>query len=438
MAKKISNKNLKMQLKETKSVKGKRTVKDAKPTKSAKPIKGGKSVKSNKPVRNTKPMKESKPVKRNNPAKETKNVKKTKPIKETNQNPKTSTSYNPERKKDKKYDVAILGATGAVGEAMISILEERDFPVNRLYPLASERSAGETVVFKNKNVLVLDAANFDFANVDIALFSAGAEVSEIYAPKAAAEGCIVIDNTSKYRLDPDVPLIIPEVNANRIGEYTKKNIIANPNCSTIQMLVALKPLYDAVGIKRINIATYQSVSGTGKDAINELANQTTELLSGQPAEAVIYSKQIAFNVLPHCGFFQEGGYTQEEMKLHWETQKIFEDKNIKVNATAVRVPVFYGHSEAIHIETRDKMTVTEARKLLLGAPGVILMDDPKALLYPSPIPEASSTDAVYVGRLREDFSHPLGLNLWVVADNIRKGAALNAIQIAEILIAKYI
>lgn len=340
--------------------------------------------------------------------------------------------------KDKTYDIAILGATGVVGEAMVSILEEREFPVKRLYPLASERSAGDTIVFKNKNLMVVDAAEFDFANVDIALFSAGAEVSAIYAPKATREGCIVIDNTSKYRLDPEIPLIIPEVNANRIGDYTKTNIIANPNCSTIQMLVALKPIYDAVGITRINIATYQSVSGTGKDAISELANQTTELLNGQTPTAEVYSKQIAFNVLPHCGVFQEGGYTQEEMKLVWETQKIFEDPNIKINATAVRVPVFYGHSEAIHIETRDKITLTEARRLLTTAPGVILMDDPKAHAYPSPIPEASGTDAVYVGRLREDISHPLGLNLWVVADNIRKGAALNAIQIAEILISEYL
>lgn len=339
---------------------------------------------------------------------------------------------------DKKYDIAILGATGVVGEAMISILEERDFPVNRLYPLASERSAGETIIFKNKNIMVLDAATFDFANVDIALFSAGAEISAIYAPKATAEGCVVIDNTSKFRLDPDVPLVIPEVNANRIADYTKTNIIANPNCSTIQMLVALKPIYDAVGISRINVATYQSVSGTGKDAITELANQTAELLSGQPVSPEVYSKQIAFNVLPHCGFFQEGGYTQEEMKLHWETQKIFEDTKINVNATAVRVPVFYGHSEVVNIETRKNISLIEVRKLLLDAPGVILMDDPKTGLYPTPIPEASSTDAVYVGRLREDFTHPLGFNLWVVSDNIRKGAALNAIQIAEILIAEYL
>lgn len=342
------------------------------------------------------------------------------------------------QKSTKTYNIAILGATGVVGEAMISILEERDFPINRLYPLASERSAGDTVVFKNKNLIVTDAAEFDFANADIALFSAGSEVSAHYAPKATREGCVVIDNTSKFRLDPEIPLVIPEVNPERIADYTKTNIIANPNCSTIQMLVALKPIYDAVGITRINVATYQSVSGTGKEAITELANQTMELLNGQPPTVEVYGKQIAFNVIPQCGFFQESGYTQEEMKMLWETQKIFEDPNIKVNATAVRVPVFYGHAEAINIETRDKITMTEVRKLLLGAPGIILMDDPKTLAYPTPIPDASGTDGVYVGRLREDISHPLGLNLWVVSDNIRKGAALNAIQIAEILMAHYL
>lgn len=400
--------------------------------------------KQSKTLEQPKKLKQSKEMKQ---SKETKTSKTTKPLKETktskviNTSKETNSLKNPrtpKANKDKTYDIAILGATGAVGEAMLSILEERDFPVNKLYPLASERSAGETVVFKNKNLLVLDAAEFDFANVDIALFSAGAEVSAIYALKATREGCIVIDNTSQYRLDPDVPLVIPEVNANRIADYSKTYIIANPNCSTIQMLVALKPIYDAVGISRINVATYQSVSGTGKDAIAELANQTAELLNGQPATAEIYSKQIAFNVLSHCGFFQESGYTQEEMKMHWETQKIFEDQTINVNVTAVRVPVFYGHSEAINIETRDKITLSQVKKLLLGAPGVILMDDPKALAYPTPVPEASGTDGVYVGRLREDFSHPLGFNLWVVSDNIRKGAALNAIQIAEILISEYI
>jgi len=336
------------------------------------------------------------------------------------------------------YDIAVLGATGTVGEAIISILEERQFPVGKLHPLASSRSAGETIIFNKKAVMVQDVETFDFSKVQLALFSAGSEVSAQYAKRATDAGCIVIDNTSKFRLDSDVPLIIPEVNAHRLFEYQKRNIIANPNCSTIQMLVALKPIYDAVGITRINIATYQSVSGTGSAAIAELANQTASLLNGQSIVAEVYPKQIAFNVLPHIGAFQDNGYTVEEMKLVWETQKIFEDPNIKINPTTVRVPVFYGHSEAIHIETREKITAAKARELLRQAPGVILIDEPGEENYPTPIPEASGTDAVYVGRIREDISHPLGLDLWVVADNVRKGAALNAVQIAEMLISEWI
>ena len=337
-----------------------------------------------------------------------------------------------------QFDIAVLGATGAVGEAIISILEERQFPVGKLYPLASQRSQGQTVVFKNKSLLVEDASHFDFSKVQIALFSAGAKVSAIFAPKAAAAGCIVIDNTSHFRLEEDIPLVIPEVNAERIEDYRYQGIIANPNCSTIQMLVALKPLYDAVGINRINVCTYQSVSGTGRAAIKELAGQVGELLNGRTAEPEVYPKQIAFNVLPQIDSFLENGYTREEMKMFWETQKILNDSSIKVNATAVRVPVFYGHSLAVHIETQQKITAEATRDILYQSPGIVVMDHNEIGAYPTPIPEVATTDAVYVGRIREDFSHPFGLNLWVVADNIRKGAALNAIQIAEILVNSYL
>lgn len=334
-------------------------------------------------------------------------------------------------------DVAVLGATGVVGEAMINILEERLFPVKKLYPLASERSVGNTVVFKNRSLPVQDVKDFDFSKVPLALFSAGGKVSEQYAPKAAEAGCVVIDNTSHFRMEEDIPLVIPEVNAEQIEHYRNRNIIANPNCAVMQMLVALKPIYDAVGIERINVATYQAVSGAGRSAVSELVNQVTELLSGRPIENKIFPKQIAFNLLPHVGAFQENGYTDEEMKLCRETQKILNDSHIQVNATVVRVPVLYGHSEAIHIETTRKCSAQEARELLMKAPGIIVMDEPGALEYPTPISEASGTDAVYVGRIREDFTHPRGLNLWVVADNTRKGAALNAVQIAEIWLNDY-
>lgn len=335
-------------------------------------------------------------------------------------------------------DIAVLGATGAVGEAMISILEERLFPIGTLYPLASQRSVGSTVMFRNRPVAVIDVEAFDFSKVSIALFSAGGKISAQYAPKAVDAGCIVIDNTSHFRMEEDIPLIIPEVNAARIEDYRIRNIIANPNCSTIQMLVALKPIYDAVGIERINVATYQSVSGAGRKAVSELIDQMADLLNGRPARTKIFNKQIAFNVLPQIDVFQENGYTREEMKMHWETQKIFNDPRIQVNATAVRVPVLYGHSEAIHIETTLKCSAEMARSLLIEAPGVIVLDEPETAEYPTPIPEASGTDAVYVGRIREDFTHPRGLNLWVVSDNIRKGAALNAVQIAEILVNDYL
>lgn len=339
---------------------------------------------------------------------------------------------------NKKFDVAVLGATGVVGEAMISLLEERMFPVKKLYPLASERSAGSTLTFKNKNIEIQNVEDFDFSQVQIALFSAGANIAEKYAPIAADCGCVVIDNSSAFRMEEDVPLIIPEVNADKIGDYVQRNIIANPNCSTIQMLVALKPIYDAVGITRINVCTYQAVSGTGKAAIDELANQITELLNGRSAEVKVYPKQIAFNVIPQIDKFYENGYTTEEMKLVWETQKILSDSTVMVNPTTVRVPVFYGHSEAIHLETRQKISAKQARDILFQSPGVIVVDDPEESEYPTPLTEASGTDAVYVGRIREDISTPLGLDLWVVADNTRKGAALNAVQIAEILASDYL
>jgi len=336
------------------------------------------------------------------------------------------------------FNVAVAGATGAVGETMISILEERDFPIDNLYPLASSRSVGKKIEFKGKSLLVEDLEQFDFSKVQIGLFSPGASVSKIHAPRAGEAGCIVVDNTSQFRRDADIPLVVPEVNPHAIAQYQPRNIIANPNCSTIQMLVALKPIYDAVGIERINVATYQSVSGTGKDAIEELAQQTAALLNGKPITPKVYPKAIAFNALPHIDVFMENGYTKEEMKMVWETQKIFEDENILVNPTTVRIPVFYGHSEAVHIETRDKITVEQARKLLNQAPGVIVIDEHQPGGYPTAITEAAGKDPVYVGRIREDISHPRGLNLWVVSDNIRKGAALNSIQIAEILVKEYL
>lgn len=331
-----------------------------------------------------------------------------------------------------KYNVAILGATGAVGEAMIDILQERKFPVKQLFPLASARSVGETVLFRNKNIPVLDVETFDFSQVNIGLFSAGASVSEKYGPIAADAGCVVIDNTSCFRYEDDIPLVVPEVNAKMIEQYRNRNIIANPNCSTIQLVVALKPIYDAVGISRINIATYQSVSGAGKKGVTELVEQTTQLLSGKVEDPKVFSRQIAFNVIPHIDNFQDNGYTREEMKLIWETRKILNDESIMINPTAVRVPVFYGHSEAVHIETKQKISAAEAKELLLRAPGIILLEENED--FPTAISEGSSQDAVYVGRVREDLSHPSGLNLWIVADNVRKGAALNAVQIAEILI----
>ncbi len=337
-----------------------------------------------------------------------------------------------------RVNIAVVGATGAVGETMIEILAERKFPIKRLYPLASERSAGTEISFKGEKLTVEALSGFDFSQVEIALFSAGGDISAEYAPIAAKAGAVVIDNTSHFRYEDDIPLVVPEVNPKAIADYKNKNIIANPNCSTIQMMVALKPIYDAVGITRINVATYQAVSGTGKSAIEELAAQTAALLNAKKIELSVYPKQIAFNVLPHIDAFQANGYTKEEMKMVWETQKIFADKNIKVNPTAVRVPVFFGHSEAVHIETRDKITAEEARKLLSAAKGIKVIDELKDGGYPTPVTEASGSDPVFVGRIREDISHPNGLDMWVVSDNVRKGAALNSVQIAEILYKEYL
>jgi len=338
----------------------------------------------------------------------------------------------------RKFDVAVVGATGAVGESMLEILAERSFPINRVYPLASARSAGKKVSCGNKYFTVEDLESFDFSRVQIGLFSAGASISEQYAPLAAQAGCVVIDNTSRFRYEDDIPLVVPEVNPAAISGYTNRGIIANPNCSTIQMLVALKPIHDAAGIERINVCTYQAVSGTGKEAIEELAAQTAQLLNGKQAEVHVYPKQIAFNVLPHIDVFEENGYTREEMKMVWETRKIMGDEAIQVNPTAVRVPVFYGHSEALHIETRDKLSAAQARELLANAPGVVVLDKQQDGGYPTAVTEGARHDPVYVGRIREDISHPRGLDLWVVADNVRKGAALNSIQIAEILVNDYL
>ena len=338
----------------------------------------------------------------------------------------------------KSYDVAVVGATGAVGEVMLSILAERDFPVGNVYPLASARSAGGTIRFKDRELVIQDLADFDFSQAQIGLFSAGGSISAEHAPRAAAVGCVVIDNTSHFRYDDDIPLVVPEVNPHAIAGYKTRGIIANPNCSTIQMLVALKPLHDAAGIERVNVATYQAVSGSGKPAIDELTQQTSRWLEGGELACEVYPKPIAFNCLPHIDDFQENGYTKEEMKMVWETVKILEDDSVLVNPTAVRVPVVFGHSEAVHIETREKLTAERARDLLRNAPGVTVMDEPVPGGYPTALTEAAGTDPVYVGRIREDISHPRGLDFWVVADNVRKGAALNSVQIAEFLIREHL
>ncbi len=333
-----------------------------------------------------------------------------------------------------KVNVAIAGATGAVGEALREILEERKFPVDELFLLASERSEGKRLQFYGHSIKVQRLDTFDFSQARIGFFSAGGAVSAEFVPKAAAAGCVVIDNTSHFRYDADVPLIVPEVNAHRLTDYRQRNIIANPNCSTIQMVVALKPIHDAAVIRRINVATYQAVSGAGASGVRELAGQTANLLNTQPFEPSVMPTQIAFNVIPQIDTFQDNGYTKEEMKMVWETQKIFEDDKILVNPTCARVPVFYGHSEAVHIETERHIEVDEVRALLSNAPGVELLDERVNAGYPTAVVQAAGTDPVFVGRIRRDISHPNGVDLWIVSDNVRKGAALNSIQIAELLL----
>jgi len=338
----------------------------------------------------------------------------------------------------KKFNIAVVGATGAVGEAMLSILAERNFPVDKIYALASSQSVGKKLEFGKRWLKVEELDEFDFSKVEIALFSAGSGISKIFAPKAADAGCIVIDNTSQFRYEEDVPLVVPEVNPHAIADYKNQGIIANPNCSTIQMLVALKPIYDVAGVTRINVCTYQAVSGSGKEGIEELAMQTANLLNMKSVVPDLYSKQIAFNILPQIDTFLENGYTREEMKMVLETRKIMEDDAIQVNPTAARVPVFYGHSEALHIETRDKITAEQARSLLTQAAGITVIDELCDGAYPTAVTDSVGEDATFVGRIREDISHPRGLDMWVVSDNVRKGAALNSVQIAEILVKDYL
>jgi len=339
--------------------------------------------------------------------------------------------------KKERYNVAVVGATGAVGNEMVAILEERNFPVAQLKLLASTRGAGTKMGFKGKSHIVEVLDESSFAGMDIGLFSPGGAVSQKFAPIAGKAGCVVIDNTSAFRMDPEVPLIVPEVNAHAFAGYPQKNIIANPNCSTIQMVVVLKPIHDVARIKRVVVSTYQAVSGTGKRAIKELENQVLAIYHQQEIKSEVYPHQIAFNCLPHIDVFFDNGYTKEEMKMVNETKKIMEDDSIGVTATAVRVPVFYGHSESVNIETEKKITAQEAREILSKAPGVVVVDNPGKSEYPLAI-HAAGKDETFVGRIREDESIPHGINLWIVSDNIRKGAALNAVQIAEILIQKYL
>ncbi|HNY72746.1 MAG TPA: aspartate-semialdehyde dehydrogenase [Syntrophales bacterium] len=337
----------------------------------------------------------------------------------------------------KAFNVAVVGATGAVGNEMVKILEERNFPVAKLLLLASERSLGKSLEYKGQSLPVEVLKEDSFTDVRIGLFSAGGSVSEKYAPLAARAGCVVVDNTSAFRMAPDIPLVVPEVNPEAIAQYKQRGIIANPNCSTVQMVVALKPIHDAVRIKRIVVSTYQAVSGTGKKAIEELSNQTRALLGMREPAVKVYPHRIAFNCLPQIDVFLDNGYTKEEMKMVNETKKIMKDDSIAVTATTVRVPVFYAHSESINIETEKKITAAEVRELLEKAPGVKIVDDPRNLVYPLAI-DAVGRDETFVGRIREDESITNGINMWVVSDNLRKGAALNAVQIAEILVRDYL
>ena len=337
----------------------------------------------------------------------------------------------------REFNVAVAGATGAVGTQMVQCLEERNFPVKMLRPLASERSIGKTVRFRGQEIPVEVLTEDSFQGIDIALFSAGAGTSLKFSPIAAASGAVVVDNSSAFRMDPEIPLVVPEVNPQDIALYTNRGIIANPNCSTIQMVVVLKPIHDAARIKRVVVSTYQAVSGTGQKAVQELADQVRDLLTGKDPQIKVYPHRIAFNVLPHIDVFLDNGYTKEEMKMVWETKKIMGDDSIRVTATTARVPVFYGHSEAVNIETEKKITPAEVRDILAKAPGVKVVDDPTNRVYPMPL-EAAGQDLTLVGRIREDASIDNGIDLWIVADNIRKGAATNAVQIAEILAAQYL
>jgi aspartate-semialdehyde dehydrogenase len=337
----------------------------------------------------------------------------------------------------KKYNVAVVGATGAVGNEMIATLEERNFPVNEVTFLASARSEGIELPFRGVMQPVKVLNEHSFRGIDIGLFSAGGSISEKFAPIAAASGCVVVDNTSAFRMDPAVPLVVPEVNPEKVAQYTSKGIIANPNCSTIQMVVALKPIHDTAHIKRIVVSTYQAVSGTGKKAMEELANQTTAILNFREPQIKVYPHQIAFNCLPQIDVFLENGYTKEEMKMIQETKKIMGDESIAVTATTVRVPVFRAHSESVNIETERKITATEVKDILSRAPGVVVVDNPANLQYPLAI-NAAGKDETFVGRIREDESIANGINMWIVSDNLRKGAALNAVQIAEILIRDHL
>ena len=338
---------------------------------------------------------------------------------------------------ERKFNVAVAGATGAVGNQMITCLEESGFPVDKVKFLASSRSLGRTLRFRGDEIAVEELTETAFAGMDIALFSAGGGPSEQFAPAAAKQGCVVVDNSSAWRMDPDVPLVVPEVNPHAIAAYTQKGIIANPNCSTIQMVVALKPIYDRCGIRRIVVSTYQAVSGTGKKAIAELLDQTRAMINFLDVESAVYPHRIAFNCLPHIDKFQDNGYSKEEMKMVNETRKIFEDDTIGVTATTVRVPVFFGHSESVNVETRDFISAGEVRSLLEQAPGIKVVDDPQNAVYPLPT-DAAGQDLTLVGRIRQDESIANGINLWVVADNIRKGAATNTVQIVQLLARDYL
>jgi aspartate-semialdehyde dehydrogenase len=337
----------------------------------------------------------------------------------------------------KKFNVALAGATGAVGNQMITCLEERDFPVQDIKLLASSRSKGRELTFKGRSVKVEEMTEDSFEGMDMALFSAGGGTSEHFAPHAAKAGCVVVDNSSAWRMDPDVPLVVPEVNPHAVAGYTKKGIIANPNCSTIQMVVALNPIHQKYRIKRIVVSTYQAVSGTGIKAMDELSDQTRAIMNFSDPESNVYPHRIAFNCLPHIDVFLDNGYTKEEMKMLNETRKIMEDDSIQVTATTVRVPVFYGHSESVNIETEAPISASEVKTMLATAPGIQVVDDPSGNVYPLPI-DAAGQDLTYVGRIRDDESITNGINMWIVADNIRKGAATNTVQIAEILAQDYL